>query len=231
VPELPAPFADRAQRGPVGAFFETWKLVATTPGDFFRRVRIDQPGAALLFGVIAFTVGRWIQSVLAYLASARSIAQVRASFGKIPPPLQELFRNAMREPTPRDLVLEIVAAPLIAIAFIYLSAGVFHLLLLLFRGASRGFTSTLTAVAYSTGLFLLLAVPGCGLLVAAVWFLVAVITGLGESQRCGTGKAAAAVLLPVGLVCLIGCLGLLGAAFGAASLMKGNLDGGGGTTL
>jgi hypothetical protein len=37
---------------------------------------------------------------------------------------------------------------------------------------------------------------------------VVFIIGLGATQRCGTGKAAAAVLLPVVLVCVC-CAGLL----------------------
>src|SRR5512139_3975394 len=44
-PDLAAPFAERKSRGFLAAFFATWKLVATEPQGFFRRVRIDQSGS------------------------------------------------------------------------------------------------------------------------------------------------------------------------------------------
>jgi hypothetical protein len=93
-----------------------------------------------------------------------------------------------------------------------------HVLLLLFRGAGRGFDATLTTVAYVTGLNLLLAVPACGSLVAMVWGVIALVIGLAAIQRCGTGKAAAAVLAPFALLCLCVC-GAAGLAVPA--LLKG----------
>jgi hypothetical protein len=41
-----------------------------------------------------------------------------------------------------------------------------------------------------------------------VWSSVVFIVGLGAAQRCGTGKAAAAVLLPVVLLCACGIIGV-----------------------
>jgi hypothetical protein len=96
---------------------------------------------------------------------------------------------------------------------VYVGAGIIHLLLSLFRGANRPFDATLTTVAYAFGLMILLAVPGCGGLIALVWSLVAVIIGLGESQRCGTGRSAAAVLAPSVLACFC-CCGAAGVSLG-----------------
>jgi hypothetical protein len=92
---------------------------------------------------------------------------------------------------------------------IYLGAAILHLLLRLFRGASRGFDATLTVVAYVNGLNLLLAVPACGWFLAGIWALVVSIIGLGAIHRCGTGKAAAAVLAPAVLGCAC-CCGIAG---------------------
>ncbi len=108
----------------------------------------------------------------------------------------------------------VVLAPLFALIAVYLSAGIFHVLLLVLRGAPRGFDATLTVVGYASGVQLIGAVPVCGAIVAAVWFVVAAIIGIAEAQRCGPGKAAAAVLLPGALLCLF-CCGSL-AAFSAA---------------
>ena len=135
--------------------------------------------------------------------------------------VMELFMQAT---TGGALVGQVVLAPVFAFIGIYLVAAVVHLMLLLFKGAPRGFDATLTVTAYAAGLNLLLAIPGCGGLVAMVWWLVVLIIGLGEAQRCGPGKAAAAVFTPGIALCLC-CCGLLGlGAGGFAQAMKQAAD-------
>lgn len=210
-PELPAPFAERGRRGFFAAFFETWKLVATHPSDFFRRVRIDQPGTAIFFGVIAASVGNAVAAVYSYFSGA----QVRAMIESMPEEQARFVRVYLESMTGPLTLAQVIASPLVVLLVIYISAGLLHLLLLLFRGAKRGFDATLTAVAYANGLGLLLAVPGCGFPLALTWGVVVLVIGLGEIQRCGAGKAAAAVLSPVLLacVCCCGVIGLSGPAF------------------
>jgi len=59
-------------------------------------------------------------------------------------------------------------------------------------------------VAYSGGVTALISViPLCGGFIGAIWQVVLVIVGLAETHRISTGKAAAAVLLPVALCCLL----------------------------
>jgi hypothetical protein len=225
--ELSAPFADRRERGFFGAFFETWRLASLDPGRFFRRVRIDQTRSAVLFAVIASTVGSWVASLFSSVTAASSAAQVRQMLEQLPPELEKLrpfLENLAGEMSGARLVGQLLLAPLFALVGLYLMAGVVHLLLLLFRGAPRGFSATLTAAGYASAPALLAAVPGCGGLVAAVWSVVALVIGLGETQRCGPGKAAAAVLLPVVLFFACACA----LAFVAIAAVMGS---GGGTTI
>jgi hypothetical protein len=112
---------------------------------------------------------------------------------------------------------QIVISPILTVVFIYVGAAILHLLLMLFRGTKRPFDATLTAVAYANGLNLLLVVPGCGGLIALVWGVVVLVIGLGEIQRCGSGKAAAAVLAPVALVCVCCCAAM---GLGAPAFLK-----------
>ena len=112
---------------------------------------------------------------------------------------------------------QVIMAPLMALIGIYLSAGLLHLVLMLLRASPRRFDGTLTAVGYAYGLFALGVVPVCGGLVALVWYLAVLIIGLGETQRCGPGKAALAVFAPVILACLC-CCGALG--LGGAGALK-----------
>jgi hypothetical protein len=219
--DLAAPFADRARLGFFAAFLETWKLVATQPERFFARVRTDQPWSAVLFGVLAATVGNTAAAIYAYFSGQQAIVALQQMAEKLPDQQGRFVKLYAEALTGGAVLGQVVLAPLLAFISIYLGAALVHLLLRLFRGAGRGFDATLTAVAYTQGLMLLLAVPGCGGLLAGVWSLVSLVIGLGAVQRCGTGKAAAAVLAPVALVCVC-CCGALGLTVPA--LLKGASD-------
>jgi len=121
---------------------------------------------------------------------------LRQMADRMPPDQAEVFQHMMPYLSGANAVWTAVLSPISALIAIYLTSGILHLLLMLFRGAGRGFDATLTTVGYAHGLYLLLAVPACGSLIALVWYVVVLIIGLGEAQRCGPGKAAAAVLLP-----------------------------------
>ena len=211
--EQASPFAERKSRGFFPAYFETFKLVGTQPAEFFRRVRIDQTGAALLFGVIGATVGNWASLIFGALTRAATLSQMQARISELPPEAArflEQFASTIEGLTsPTATVAQMALAPLISLISIYLTAGVIHLVLMLFKGAKRGFDATLTVMAYASGLYLVMAIPQCGGLIALVWWLAVVIIGLGEAQRCGSGKSALAVFAPIVLFCVC-CCGLIG---------------------
>jgi hypothetical protein len=212
--ELPAPFAERQARGLFTTFFETWKLVATEPQRFFRRVRIDQTGSAVLFGVIAATFGNVIQGLYSWVSGRQTMMAMERAMHDVPPEAAEVMRKITEIFAGPAVLFSVVLSPVMAVIGIYLTAAIVHLLLMLFRGADRGFDATLTAVGYAYGLYVLLAIPGCGSLVAVVWYLVVLVIGLGMTQRCGPGKSAAAVFAPALLVCVC-CCAAFGLGFGA----------------
>lgn len=220
-PELPAPFAERERRGFLGAFVETWKLVALEPQRFFRRVRVDQPRSAVLFALICYTVGNLAQSVFAWLSGQQGLIVLEQLAERMPPGQAEALRSYAVRSSGWLLIAEVLVAPVLGLVALYVGSGLIHAVLTLFRGSRRGFDATLTAVAYAFGLYLLLAVPVCGGLVAPIWFLVVAVVGLGETQRCGPGKAAVAVLAPAVMVCVC-CCGALGVGLGG--FLKG-MDG------
>lgn len=222
--EIPAPFADRARLGFVKSWLATWKLAAIEPGSFFRRVRIDQPGSAVLFGVIASSLGTWAQAFWTSMTAASTRAQLAELADKIPPEwsgMARMFSQYTERATSGTVLAgQVVFAPLAALVSIFLSAAVFHALLLLFRGANRGFDATLTVVGYAMGISVLQLIPECGALVSPIWIAVVLIIGFAEAHRCGTGKGAAAVLLPLVLACACACAAI-GMAIGAAGLGAG----------
>jgi hypothetical protein len=217
VAEQSAPFAERARRGFLPAFWETLRLVAMEPARFFRQVKVSQTGAAVLFGAIGATIGNW-GALLFGWATASTTTRLFLNWSRRmgdridTGPLVQMIQGF----TGGQLLAQAVATPLLTVLGIYLAAGVFHLLLLMVRGAPRGFEATLTVAAYASGLLILRAVPLCGGIVAAVWFIVAAIQGLAEAQRAGSGKAAFAVLGPLVLACACACIA--GIAIGVAGL-------------
>jgi hypothetical protein len=195
--------------------------VATRPQEFFRRVRIDQSGSAVLFGFLSMTVGSVAAALYSAASRAGTLRAMEDWVSNMPPDQVEVFERLLPYLSGGSLVWNVLAAPVGALLSIYLGSALVHLLLMLFRGASRGFDATLTTVAYAHGLALLLAVPVCGSIVALVWMLVVYIVGLAESQRCGTGKSAAAVLVPLvlGVCCCCGSVGM--ATFGLMKAFSG----------
>jgi hypothetical protein len=177
-------------------------------------VRIDQSGSAILFGVVASTVGNAVAGLYSYLSGAQAGAALEGMVENVPEEQAEFFRMYV-EALPTLTLAQVVLTPILAVVGIYVIAAILHLLLMLFRGTDRGFDATLTVVAYAGGLNLLNAIPLCGAVIAFVWALVVLVVGLGEAQRCGQGKAAAAVLAPAALVCVCFCaaLGLSAPAF------------------
>lgn len=223
-PEEPAPFARRKELGFLSGFFQTWKLAATEPANFFRRVRLGQSGSAIWFGVVAITASSWLQSLYGYLLGAAVQGPVLELLRRMPRGDRAIDPEMVKIITvgsPLALLGRLLAAPVLALVSVFLLAGVVHLMLLLLKGAPRGFEATLTVVGYACGVALIAAapVPLLAPLAAMVWFLVVTIVGLGEAQRCGSGKAAAATLLPGVLLCLCCCGGFVAviAALGGAA--------------
>jgi hypothetical protein len=230
-PEQPSPFADRARLGLFAGFFQTLKLVATQPAELFSRVRIDQTGSAILFGVIGASIGNSASVLYGYVTRAATLSQMQARLGELPPAvvtfMEQVIQAIEATTSPGATALQVALTPLFSLIGIYLGAGLIHLALLLFKGAPRGFDATLTVVGYATGLYLLAALPSCGGLVALVWYLVAVIVGLGATHRIGPLKPALAVFAPLLLACLCCCVamglgaGAIKAALEAAEAAKG----------
>ena len=202
-----APFVQRRTRGFLAAFGQTWRLIAFEPKRFFRFVAVRETSSALLFGIVSFTIGTWISLLYALLAGGASSSALQSLLRKLPAGTvdPDSAISMVQRATVRGVLAQAVITPIAGLVGIYIVAAVIHMLLLAVRGAPRGFSATLTVISYAYGLFLLEALPMCGGLVALVWFTVAVIVGVAETQRCGMGRAGFAVLTPALLFCACLC--------------------------
>lgn len=220
-PQQPAPFAERAKLGFFRAYLQTWRLAAIDPASFFRRVRTDQAGSAVLFGVLSFTLGRVAEAFWTSLSATSIRAQMQEFADRFlqghDALAQKMIEAITQATSTRALVNQAVSAPLVGVVLLFVGSAVLHALLLLVKGAGRGFHATLTVAGYTMGLSLLLVIPECGFPVAAIWAAVVAIIGLSEAHRTGVGRSATAVLLPILLLCACLC-GLLLLAVGSLGL-------------
>ncbi len=98
----------------------------------------------------------------------------------------------------------VLVVPILTVLSLFINAGITHVMLLLLNGARRGFETTMRVAAYAHGSAALLnLVPLCGGVIGSVWALVIVIIGIARAHEIPTGKAAAAVLVPIVICCVL----------------------------
>jgi hypothetical protein len=187
----------RQTLGVVKALFETWKEVLLHPGTAFSRMRTTGGFTGpLLFTAVMVIV--WAVFMLIYhfvftgsfgatAASSRADSSTMAALG--------VGTSALS-----IILIFIIAIPMI-LAMSFLSAGITHLCLSLFKGTSKGYEATYRVVAYSYSAWIFSVIPCIGGMVAAIWALVCTIIGLSKVHRTEGWRAAVGVLLPV-FVCL-----------------------------
>jgi hypothetical protein len=168
----------------LSAFGETWRSATFDPGAFFRRLPTSHgTGPALLYylvlGILLAGVALfWDMTGVFTQAAGDEALAAELGFGTIDP------------------VISFLLAPLLLLLALFVSAGVVHLLLLVFGGAGGGFGTTLRVFCYAYSPMVFGVVPLLGTAVGSIWMLVLAIIGLREAHRTDGWKAAVAVLLP-----------------------------------
>jgi len=213
---VPAPDPDPARTGPaweqpVGSwltkFAQTTQAVLLGPDVFFRTMRREGGlGQPIVFGVIGSLLGG-LAAAIYQMVFATLMAGIQSPAAAREQALAGAFSTGCL----------IVVMPLAAVLGMFIGSGIYHLMLLLLGGARRSYETTLRVSAYGTGATSLLnLIPLCGALIAAIYAIVIAIIGLARAHEISTGKAAAAVLLPIVLCC--GLVLVLYAAFAALLL-------------
>lgn len=184
--------------------YETAKLVVTSPGDAFGRVRASGDlGRPLLYAVIFGWIGI-IASQIYNIAFRGAMWNVLPGFSG----REEMFVSTGVS------IATMALAPILVLIGVFIAALIFHLFLLLVGGAGGGLATTVKVVCYTSTVQITQVVPFCGGIIGGLWALVLYIIGLAAAHRTSYGKAALAVLLPVVLCCV--CVAAAVALFGAA---------------
>jgi hypothetical protein len=211
----------------LGALFTTVKdVLIDAPRTFATMNRDNGLGGPLVYLLILGTISGWVGQIWGFL-----LEQAVGSFGfggGTPDFSQFGFpQNQAVAAFMATSLFKIISAlmlPAIILVVFFIEAGVFHLMLLIVGGARQSFETTARVVAYASGATALFQmVPFCGGLIGFVWGIIVTILGLAYAHETSTGRAVAAVLLPLVLCCLCCVLVVAFLIATAAQLSGANL--------
>ncbi len=197
-PEKPQiPFSDTSQPF-FDRLFLTMKLVLLSPSEFFSTYNFkSQIGSGLLFAVIMGQISG-IFSFLYNLILRGSMFILLSKWAHIP-------QRAMVTQGILSVVgglFGIIFIPIGVIIGVFITSGVYHLLLMVVNGAKNRFEATINVVSYNTAVLIFSIVPFCGNIIGYIYRIILDIIGLSKVHETSTGKAAFAVLLPILFCCV-----------------------------
>ncbi|HIJ11741.1 TPA: hypothetical protein HA278_06800 [Candidatus Woesearchaeota archaeon] len=210
-------------------YFRTWKKVMSSPTEFFTKMPklgYKEPTIfALKTLTFVYIVGFCIM-VLFNLVWYKSPLGQYSSLVKLFPALGGAGEYFI------TLIAGIIFIPLgllFAWGMLYVGAGIYHLFVLMF-GGNEGYRETFTAYCYSLAptLFSAIAIPILGSFIsmaAGVYSIVLFIFGLQARQKMSGGKAAAAVLIPIGIFFVLMILFVIGIVILVGGLAISKLGG------
>lgn len=181
--------------GPIFArFAQTAQALLLGPTAFFRTMRrAGGLGPPIVFGVIGSVLGGVVSAIYQMVLSTMT-AGMQGPDAARDQAILGLFSTGCIA----------IVMPVGAVLSMFIGSGIYHLMLLLLGEARRPFETTLRVSAYATGATSVLSlVPLCGSVVGGIYALVAAIIGLAHAHEISTGKAAVAVLLPIGVCCVL----------------------------
>jgi hypothetical protein len=196
------------------------------PQKLFASARLDRGAAQLGFAVLTTSVFSVLNQLLSRLLIGGRSEELQRALQRmtggrpLPPAVEKLLLDA-NSGSPALLLLSALLSPVFALAFVYASAGVTHLFAVLFGQNRRGFPATFAAVAYAFAPFVLIALPGCGWLIAIVWSVVLTGIGMKATHGISTGGAVATVLVPYLVLCCAVCGLAILSGIALAQAMRG----------
>ncbi len=204
------PWEERDRLGLIEALIQTIRLLVTDPSNAYSRLRRDSDlTSPLLFGLIL----SWLGIVFSQMWQLMFGGLMGSMFGGLEG-LEEVFAP----PGAFGIIATLVFWPLIYIVFLFISAGILHVCLMIVGATSdspTGFEGTLKVVSYAQVAGLAGVIPLVGGFLAGLWVLILEVVGSTQVHRTTVGRALTGVLIPVFLCCV--CL-LLGAVFFGAMI-------------
>jgi hypothetical protein len=191
---------------PVAAVAGTWRGAALSPRSFFRGMpEHGSVSAALLYYL---PLGIAIAGADLFWTTVRgtAVAEREAELGSL-----QLGGGI-------GPVVEFLLSPLALLLILFLAAGATHLMLRLVGGANRDFAFTTRIYAFAYSPQILGIIPIVGGMAGFAWMVVVAVIGVREGQRTTTGRALAAVLVPVAIGLILAAVATFVAGTGSLIL-------------
>ena len=179
---FPWPPADGASI--MDAWGRTWSGAALSPRRFFSKLpRTGSVGAAVLYYL---SIGIPVAGADLFWTMVRG----RADTAEVAAP------GGLGQWGP---LVDFLISPVWLLISLFLAAGVVHLLLKLFGAADGGYGLTTRVFAYAYAPQILGIVPVAGAFAGFLWMVVVAVIGTSAAHRTTTGRAAAAILIPLSI--------------------------------
>lgn len=174
------PWPPAAGESVIDAWGRTWSGSALGPRRFFAALPpVGSLGAAVLYYLSIGIPVAGVQLFWSMIRGSEGATAGAAGLGEWGP------------------LAEFLISPVYLLVSLFLSAGVVHLLLKLFGGATGDYRLTTRVFAYSYSPQILGIVPVAGTIAGFIWMVVIAIIGVREAHRTTTGRVAAAILIPL----------------------------------
>jgi hypothetical protein len=197
--KLIVPFEDSSKDFFTG-LFETIKLVMFQPTHFFKNYKLDGPiSRPLLFAVMIGWTASIINAIWVTLIQQSVITVLQEHM----PEIEGVnWDQLVAQESAFDFALKLFIAPIQFIIGIFIISGLYHLCLMMVKGANKNFQTTFHVVAYGiTVAYIAVIIPICGGLIVVVYALILSVIGLMEGHRTDSGKAVFAVFASFILCC------------------------------
>jgi len=191
--------------GLISAIWQTATKILTEPSQAFATMRLDNGyGLPFLYASLIALVAGIATQIWWMLLEGLSLALGISSVGGALTSAQKIL--VFSGGGLLGIFCAIPQAPLYAASAMFISGGIHHLMLMLFKANRYAFEATARAMAYATTPAVLCVIPLFGWVLAPIWGMVTSIIALRETHETTTGVAVAAVFLPVGVITCCCCL-------------------------
>ena len=187
----------RKELGLAKALVQTWKEMLFNPTVSFTRMKTNGGFASpFLFNLTMVVIYAFFSTIYQLLWSVVIAATAGATHNES----SSMIAISAGLPPLLNIVVMLVVIPLL-VGSTFLSAGITHACLALFKGTSKNYEATYRVICYSYSTWIFALVPCAGWFVSGIWCLVLTIIGLSKVHKTEGWRAAVALLLPA-FVCV-----------------------------
>ncbi len=194
-----SPWENRSDLGIWQGIFQTFKSVLFSPKVLFSSMAFSEGmGEPFAFGLLFGSIGTMFSIFWQFLAISGKLISLS--------PVIELF------PVNIIFIGIIIITPIFVIMSMFINGGIMHLCLRVVRGGNNDFEGTFRVVAFSQATQILGVIPFIGGMIGSLWNMVILIIGLKEIHETSYLRVTAALLIPVGVLILLGAAMLISLA-------------------